>query len=497
MDAGLADPETRQAKFTSKGIPALAMLPSYIPGKPTGSESGVYAALDLGGTNFRVSVVELFNALQQEHLNPNDGQQAEKVTVTQTKMPIPLELKSAHIDELHEYMCGRMLKYLKDIMASSNRKTTEAAGAATAVNFNCPVGYTFSYPVDQRGAASGVLTQWTKEFSCPGAVGNDIVALINKSLAETAAKQSLRASSDDNGVAMHAHVAAILNDTVAALLAAAYLDPRTCIGVIAGTGSNACYLEKISRIIKLDPTWKENYSTQSGKANLDDEVMAINIEWGAADAGRQVLPFTEYDVQLDKESSIPGAQLFEKTISGKYLGEIVRLVLADLIQKKVLFASASALVRPPPPYNLETEDLGTILNNANTDVDGPIGTLIATKFKSADTGFTPSPEDIATIRQVCSAVVRRAGKFMGAGLVTLLKRSVSPADLDINTSPGVVIAVDGALWKFMSEFRDAVKEGMQIVFGDENNMKGVSFFPVKSGSSIGAAIAAMMVTRGH
>lgn len=52
--------------------------------------------------------------------------------------------------------------------------------------------------------------------------------------------------------------------------------------------------------------------------------MIINIEWGAFDNEKVVLPFSEYDEQLDRATENPGKQLFEKMISGLYLGEVAR-----------------------------------------------------------------------------------------------------------------------------------------------------------------------------
>lgn len=52
--------------------------------------------------------------------------------------------------------------------------------------------------------------------------------------------------------------------------------------------------------------------------------MIINIEWGAFDNEKAVLPVTAYDNALDVATENPGKQIFEKMISGMYLGEISR-----------------------------------------------------------------------------------------------------------------------------------------------------------------------------
>jgi len=49
--------------------------------------------------------------------------------------------------------------------------------------------------------------------------------------------------------------------------------------------------------------------------------MVVNTEWGSFDNGLKVLPTTPYDAILDKDSINPGIQMFEKRISGMFLGE--------------------------------------------------------------------------------------------------------------------------------------------------------------------------------
>ena len=61
--------------------------------------------------------------------------------------------------------------------------------------------------------------------------------------------------------------------------------------------------------------------------------MIINMEWGAFDsAERKILPLTSYDRELDLQSAHPTQQIYEKLISGMYLGEITRIVLSHLVR---------------------------------------------------------------------------------------------------------------------------------------------------------------------
>ena len=61
---------------------------------------------------------------------------------------------------------------------------------------------------------------------------------------------------------------ALINDTTGTLIASHYVNPKTKIAVIFGTGCNAAYMEHVKDIPKL------------AKYNIDEKAdIAINCEW--------------------------------------------------------------------------------------------------------------------------------------------------------------------------------------------------------------------------
>ncbi len=92
---------------------------------------------------------------------------------------------------------------------------------------------------------------------------------------------------------------ALVNDTVGTLVAGAYSDQNTRIGLILGTGSNACYLEK-TKNIKTLPSEEAQQSAN----------MVINMEWGAF-GNNGCLDFirTAYDYEIDQCSLNPKKQM--------------------------------------------------------------------------------------------------------------------------------------------------------------------------------------------
>lgn len=101
------------------------------------------------------------------------------------------------------------------------------------------LGFTFSFPMIQHSLETGILVTWTKSFNCPDVVNKDAVQLLKDAIARRG----------DTRV----KVLAVLNDTTGTLLQGATQDPNTAIGLILGTGSNACYLERADKVEHWEP----------------------------------------------------------------------------------------------------------------------------------------------------------------------------------------------------------------------------------------------------
>lgn len=109
-------------------------------------------------------------------------------------------------------------------------------------------------------------------------------------------------------------VSALVNDTPGTMLAGGYSDPSVCAGMILGTGTNMCYLEKVAKSPKLQVpkdvyrlpsvvTWCQPPHLPGGS---DEHI--INTEWGNFGFGPSVasLPLSAYDVIVDRKSPNPG-----------------------------------------------------------------------------------------------------------------------------------------------------------------------------------------------
>jgi hexokinase len=400
----------------------LKMIPSYVTRRPTGKETGSYLALDLGGTNFRVCEVYL------------EGDS--KVRLTQKKFTIPDYAKCGQSDVLFDFLADSVLTFITE-----NNIPTES---------DIPLGFTFSFPVNQTAIDKGYLMVWTKGFDCKDTINKDVVALLNEALARKNVK---------------VHVTALVNDTVGTLMSHAYNDPGTFVGVILGTGTNAAYVEKVSAI----PKWKGG-PVESGE-------MIINCEWGAFDNERVVLPFNKYDQKMDEESTNPGQQTFEKMISGMYLGEIVRQVIVELVQRRILFGGVSS-PEIETPYKFETAYMSRIERDHTSD-------LLDTKMVLQELLNIPypAPRDRRIVRRICELVATRAARLSAVGVAAVVTKMERVED-------GCTVAIDGSVYEHYPHFGNRMKDALHELLGmfEEN----VNIVLGKDGSSVGAGVIAAL-----
>ncbi|PKI76222.1 hypothetical protein CRG98_003333 [Punica granatum] len=274
------------AGLASEGGSKLKMIISFVDNLPTGDEQGLFYALDLGGTNFRVLRVHL------------GGKGKGVVKQEFEEVSIPPHLMTGTSDALFDYIAEALAKFV----------ATEDEGSHPFPGRERELGFTFSFPVRQTSIASGTLIKWTKGFSIEDAVGEDVVAELTKALKR---------------VGLDMRVNALVNDTIGTLAGGRYYNPDVIAAVILGTGTNAAYVERATAI----PKW-QGPLPKSGE-------MVINMEWGNFRSSH--LPLTEYDQALDAESLNPGEQILEKIISGMYLGEILRRVLLRMAEEAAFF----------------------------------------------------------------------------------------------------------------------------------------------------------------
>ncbi|KAF0990348.1 hypothetical protein HZS_5390, partial [Henneguya salminicola] len=261
----------------------IKMLPTYLSVVPDGTEVGKFMAIDLGGTNFRFYVINVIEG---------------KLTSNAFYFPVPDKAMSGDGNDLFDFMAKCIEECL--IKIEMNLKVIEF------------LGFTFSFPVNQVALNSGTLIKWTKGFCAKNVVGHDVVAMI-------------RAACNKLSLKILDYV--LINDTTGTLLCGAFENPDTVIGIINGTGTNACYIENIYQVKKYEDS-------------KPVKQILINTEWGAfGEGGALNCILTEFDLENDSQSINSGKQIFEKLMSGMYLGEIARLIFVHLGNTSKLFVN--------------------------------------------------------------------------------------------------------------------------------------------------------------
>ena len=138
----------------------LKMLPTFVHAIPDGTEAGDFLALDLGGTNFRVLKVTLKDRKYEQE---------------EAKATLPDDVMTTTGERLFDHIAQQVSEF-------SNKH-----GLSSHV---LPLGFTFSFPVEQLSLTSGKLIKWTKKFTASGVEGEDVVLLLKKALEKEASKQN-------------------------------------------------------------------------------------------------------------------------------------------------------------------------------------------------------------------------------------------------------------------------------------------------------------------
>jgi len=150
---------------------------------------------------------------------------------------------------------------------------------------------------------------------------------------------------------VNVRIDAIINDSTATLLARAYLDASTRFAIILGTGCNAAIHLPVTI---LGP---EKFGIRPSSWHEKATHVLVNTELSMF--GKGIFPTTPWDDLLNDKHQLPDFQPFEQLISGRYLGEIVRLILVEAIQTAGLFGGEMP-EGLSEPYSLDTLTIATI-----------------------------------------------------------------------------------------------------------------------------------------
>ena len=391
------------AGLAGKEGATLRMLRSYA-GLPSGKEHGSFLALDFGGTNVRALRILLKGGGEYEVLS--------KVAKPLT-LPGVYDYVSADAtaEEMFDFLAG-----IIDEAIDGNRETKYL------------LGHTFSFPSQQTDLYNAKLIVWTKEFATQGVEGKVVNDLLKEALARRGARNVIPV--------------AVINDTVATLLAAAYKKPNAYIGSIYATGQNTCYFEEFT--------------------DGSETPTVINMESG----GFGKLRPTKYDRHIDETSEKPGAQHLEKMVSGRYLGEIYGEALADILGKAA-------------PFSFTSIDLSTIVADAYLDRHEAAAIL------EEKTGEKFNALELNLLQDLAGVIIARSARLVAATFAGIVRHRAHGAEIKEQH-----IAIDGSVYEKMPLVAENLKKALTDLLGDE--AEKIHIVLENTGSALGAALAAAM-----
>ena len=294
----------------AEGEGSLLMLPSYIPASGQIAANEPVIVIDAGGTNLRTALVTLDGrgGMNIEHFKSG---------------PMPGVGTPVTAERFYDEVAKRILPY---------------ADRADRV------GFCFSYEFKSLPNRDGIAPPLSKEVAIEGIEGSAVGASTERALKRLGAAGARQYT--------------LLNDTTAVMLGGLLSAPQGSydgfMGLVLGTGMNLCCAVKTGDIAKL------------GDAKYSGDNMIINTECG----GYNGFARGTADVELDATSAKPNTHLFEKMISGAYLGDLTLCTLKMLAENGAFTRETSAALERTA--SLELREVSSWLDGGESAMDSLI-----------------------------------------------------------------------------------------------------------------------------
>ncbi|KAL3463793.1 hypothetical protein BJX64DRAFT_111912 [Aspergillus heterothallicus] len=442
----------------------ICMLPSYNHALPSGKEEGTFLALDVGGSTMRVALIELRGQGKMEILRVSSS-------------PIDNEVKLLEGTSFFDWMAEKIESMLREVGTNYGREEIPLS-----------MGLSWSFPIEQTSASSGLVIHMGKGFLCSmGTVGQELGALI----VQSCKKRSLNVRMD-----------AIVNDSSAALLSRAYVDPATRMSLILGTGTNVAIHFPVHAI------GLNKFGTRP--AGWFDYAKHVIINSEMSMFGGGVLPMTRWDDTLNRTHLRPDYQPLEYMATGRYLGEIIRLIIVEAVETAHLFGGELPHSMRDA-YSFDTSIVAFI--EADTS---PFLTASAALLQKEHTfSSSPSQEDLQFLLRVCQIVSKRAAGYLATAIHSMWclrneaefptvppspSSSKGPVTVtESGTNPeSLAIACDGSVINKYPGFRDRCQSYLNQLTRETNLAKAsqqsgedscIRLEPAPESAILGAAVA--------
>lgn len=344
---------------------------------------GLVLAIDVGGSHLRVGLFE-----------GEAGHDRLKLIHGGDYQVIPEEVKAGTAEGLFSFIGEHIVDVLRSYQhgeqyngACTPKLTRNASHRHWKQSL--PVGITFSFPMIQHSIEEAILMPLGKGFTMkPGQKLNELLLAGYETHAGriSVSEDGLTTTLNGNG---HSTIAlpkliikAITNDTIATLVAGRHfaspddglssdiqsLDPQeTVLGLILATGTNATIALSSSALLS-DKLSSIRLKPSIANSTFQHRIL-INTELsirGSATPLRTMDVVTAWDTALDASTASPGFQPLEYMTSGRYLGELVRLILVDWLMNIQKIPRETLPPRLLRPWMMTTEYLSTVVAASNS-----------------------------------------------------------------------------------------------------------------------------------
>lgn len=421
----------------------ICMLPSYHHTLPTGHERGTFLALDVGGSTFRIALVQL------------TGKDTWK--------------NGMHIKRIRSNVISKQVRDLKgqaffDWMADRIQEMLEEDGhEADSGDAPLLMGLAWSFPIEETSERGGSILAMGKGFMAThGVEGQDLCGLLMRSCRLKGLNVQLRT---------------IVNDSSATLLSQAYRDASTCLSLILGTGTNAAIHLPVSALAHSKfgdrpQTWH-------------DAATHVLVNSELSMSGGHVWSASRWDDELNRMHSLPGFQPLEYKVSGRYLGEIVRLILMEAIEQCSLF-DGRIPERLDEPYALDTGTIAVFESDSSTNLAAACASF--QQHHPLHSG-PPALADLRFIKQVTTLVSSRAAAYLATAIHALWSTRLSSEGIKPDEAGHVTIACNGTVMERYPGFRERCQGMLDRLTGISGAHEKVTLEMARESSIFGAAVA--------
>ncbi|KAK2855596.1 hypothetical protein FQN49_005034, partial [Arthroderma sp. PD_2] len=216
------------------------------------------------------------------------------------------------------------------------------------------------------------------------------------------------------------NIMAITNDTVATLVSLAYSvkslpNTRVAMGIVVGTGCNATIPMKLEDLHQTKVGQIRSYNSGATEGVISTEWTLQGTEGPLKELGIS----TKWDDQLNANSVRPGFQPFEYMTGGRFVGELIRIIVYDYFTTVMSYSSAVLPCALTKPYALTIDFVSEVIatSRSDTKLAARLTRRLASPVKNI---WVWTPASARVLRVTASAVQTRSAALIAAASVALL-----------------------------------------------------------------------------